>query len=166
MYRDTRLEKFDAASVVEVVEHLDPPRLRAFERVLFEFARPGPVVLTTPNREFNVTWETLPAVKFRHPEHRFEWTRRDFRDWATGVAGRFGYSVRFLPVGQEHPECGPPTQMGCSPGLVVRRVNYRVHPSASLLDVRRGVCVRPLRGVRTWGGNDLRCRLELPGRAR
>ena len=112
MYRDKRLDGFDAATVVEVVEHLDPPRLRAFERVLFEFARPGTVVLTTPNREFNVTWETLPAGTFRHADHRFEWTRREFQSWATGVAGRFGYEVRFLPVGPDHPEYGPPTQMG------------------------------------------------------
>jgi 3' terminal RNA ribose 2'-O-methyltransferase Hen1 len=112
MYRDKRLEQFDAAAVVEVVEHLDPPRLRAFERVLFEFARPGAVVLTTPNREFNVTWETLPAGQFRHPDHRFEWTRREFREWATGIASRFGYAVRFLPVGPDHPEYGAPTQMG------------------------------------------------------
>lgn len=112
MYRDGRLAGFGAATVVEVVEHLDPPRLRAFERVLFEFARPGTVVLTTPNREFNVTWETLPAGTFRHADHRFEWTRAEFRAWATGVAGRFGYSVRFLPVGPDHPEHGSPTQMG------------------------------------------------------
>ncbi|HET6574123.1 MAG TPA: 3' terminal RNA ribose 2'-O-methyltransferase Hen1 [Fimbriiglobus sp.] len=112
MYRDKRLAGFDAASVVEVVEHLDPPRLSAFERVLFEFARPRSVVLTTPNREFNVTWETLPAGRLRHPDHRFEWTRREFRDWATGIASRFGYTVRFLPVGPEHPEHGSPTQMG------------------------------------------------------
>ena len=101
MYRDKRLEGFDAAAVVEVVEHLDPPRLAAFERVLFEFARPRTVVLTTPNREYNVTWETLPAGKFRHPDHRFEWTRQEFQDWAQAVAGRFGYTVRFLPVGPE-----------------------------------------------------------------
>ncbi len=102
MYRDKRLEGFDAAAVVEVVEHLDPPRLSAFERVLFEFARPRTVVLTTPNREYNVTWETLPAGQFRHPDHRFEWTRQEFQDWATGIAERFGYAVRFLPVGPEH----------------------------------------------------------------
>jgi 3' terminal RNA ribose 2'-O-methyltransferase Hen1 len=78
MYRDKRLEGFDAAAVVEVVEHLDPPRLSAFERVLFEFAKPRTVVLTTPNREYNVTWETLPAGQFRHPDHRFEWTRQEF----------------------------------------------------------------------------------------
>jgi 3' terminal RNA ribose 2'-O-methyltransferase Hen1 len=111
-YRDKRLEGFDAATVVEVVEHLDPPRLSAFERVLFEFARPRMVVLTTPNREYNVTWETLPAGKFRHPDHRFEWTRAEFRAWADGVAARFGYRVRYLGVGPEHPEFGPPTQVG------------------------------------------------------
>jgi 3' terminal RNA ribose 2'-O-methyltransferase Hen1 len=72
MYRDKRLEGFDAAAVVEVVEHLDPPRLSAFERVLFEFARPRTVVLTTPNRDYNVVWETLPAGQFRHADHRFE----------------------------------------------------------------------------------------------
>lgn len=116
MYRDKRLEGFDAAAVVEVVEHLDPPRLSAFERVLFEFARPRTVVLTTPNREFNVTWETLPAGQFRHTDHRFEWTRREFQAWASGIASRFGYSVRFLPVGLEHSEYGPPTQMGVFDG--------------------------------------------------
>ncbi len=112
MYRDKRLAGFDAAAVVEVVEHLDPPRLAAFERVLFEFARPGVVVLTTPNREYNATWATLPAGQFRHPDHRFEWTRAEFREWAEGVAGRFGYAVRFLPVGADDPALGPPTQMG------------------------------------------------------
>jgi 3' terminal RNA ribose 2'-O-methyltransferase Hen1 len=112
MYRDRRLEGFDAAAVVEVVEHLDPPRLSAFERVLFEFARPRTVVLTTPNREYNVTWETLPAGQFRHPDHRFEWTRQEFQDWAQAVAGRFGYGVRFLPAGPEHETLGPATQMG------------------------------------------------------
>jgi 3' terminal RNA ribose 2'-O-methyltransferase Hen1 len=112
MYRDKRLEGFDAAAVVEVVEHLDRPRLSAFERVLFGFARPRTVVLTTPNREYNVVWETLPAGQFRHPDHRFEWTRQEFLGWASGVAARFGYSVRFVPVGPEHTALGPPTQMG------------------------------------------------------
>ena len=112
IYRDRRLEGFDAAAVVEVVEHLDPPRLAAFERVLFEFARPRTVVLTTPNREYNVTWENVGANKFRHPDHRFEWTRAEFRDWAEGVAGRHGYTVRFLPIGPVDETHGSPTQMG------------------------------------------------------
>jgi 3' terminal RNA ribose 2'-O-methyltransferase Hen1 len=111
MYRDKRLEGFDAAAVVEVVEHLDPPRLSAFDRVLFEFAKPRAVVLTTPNREYNVKWETLGAGRFRHPDHRFEWTRQEFRDWATGITTRFGYAVRFMSVGPEDDELGAPTQM-------------------------------------------------------
>ncbi|HEU4643347.1 MAG TPA: 3' terminal RNA ribose 2'-O-methyltransferase Hen1 [Gemmatimonadaceae bacterium] len=112
MYRDQRIAGFDAAAVVEVIEHLDPPRLAAFERVAFEFARPGTVVLTTPNAEYNVRWETLPAGRFRHRDHRFEWTREQFRRWATTVAERFGYAVRFTPVGPVDEEVGPPTQMG------------------------------------------------------
>jgi 3' terminal RNA ribose 2'-O-methyltransferase Hen1 len=111
MYRDARLSGFDAASVVEVIEHLDRPRLRAFERVLFESARPGAVALTTPNAEYNVKWPTLPAGKFRHQDHRFEWTRAEFQSWAADVASRFGYEVRFFPVGDEDPEFGAPTQM-------------------------------------------------------
>ena len=112
MYHDTRLAGYDAAAVVEVIEHLDPPRLAAFERVVFEFARPGTVVVTTPNAEYNVKWESLPAGRFRHRDHRFEWTREQFQTWAGGIADRFGYSVRFLPVGDADPSVGSPTQMG------------------------------------------------------
>jgi 3' terminal RNA ribose 2'-O-methyltransferase Hen1 len=111
MYRDARISGFDAAAVVEVVEHLDPPRLAAFERVLFEFARPGLVVVTTPNAEYNVKWESLPAGRFRHRDHRFEWTRAEFHAWAEGLAARFGYGVRHLPVGEEDAAVGPPSQM-------------------------------------------------------
>ena len=96
MYRDKRLEGFDAAAVVEVVEHLETPRLSAFERILFEFAHPRFVVLTTPNRDYNVAWETLPAGEFRHPDHRFEWTREEFQQWSTRVGELYGYAVRLL----------------------------------------------------------------------
>lgn len=112
IYRDERLTGFDAAACVEVIEHLDPPRLRAFERAVFEFARPGTVVITTPNAEYNVMWETLPAGQYRHRDHRFEWTRDEFRSWAEGVAKAHGYSVRFLPVGPVDEAVGSPTQMG------------------------------------------------------
>ncbi len=111
IYRDKRLEGYDAAAVIEVIEHMDLARLAAFERVLFEFAKPGTVVLTTPNVEYNVKWESLPAGKMRHRDHRFEWTREEFADWAHGICERFGYSVRFLPIGPEDAEIGAPTQM-------------------------------------------------------
>lgn len=111
MYRDPRLSGYDAAAVVEVVEHLDPPRLAAFERVLFEFAQPRLIAMTTPNSEYNVKWESLPAGKFRHKDHRFEWTRAEFQSWANGLCERFGYRARFLPIGDEDPVVGAPSQM-------------------------------------------------------
>ena len=110
-YRDRRLEGFDAAAVVEVIEHLDPPRLEAFGRVLFECARPGTVVLTTPNAEYNVRFDTLPAGTLRHKDHRFEWTRAEFQEWSDRTAARFGYTVRRAPIGPDDAEVGSPTQM-------------------------------------------------------
>jgi 3' terminal RNA ribose 2'-O-methyltransferase Hen1 len=110
-YRDARLEGFDAAAVVEVIEHLDPPRLGAFERALFGGARPGVVVLTTPNREYNVRFENLPAGKFRHADHRFEWTRAEFAVWCDGVCVTFGYTVRIEPLGDTDAHVGAPSQM-------------------------------------------------------
>ena len=112
MYRDRRLAGFDAAAVLEVIEHLDPPRLAAFERVLFEHAQPKAAILTTPNFEYNVKFPSLPEGRFRHKDHRFEWTREEFTVWARGICGRFGYAVRFVPVGPEDAAVGAPTQMG------------------------------------------------------
>ena len=111
-YRDKRLEGFDVATVIEVVEHLDPSRLVSFERVVFEFARPNTVVMTTPNVEYNVRFESLPAGRFRHKDHRFEWTREQYQGWAADAAARWGYAVEFKPVGPPDPLVGPPTQMG------------------------------------------------------
>jgi 3' terminal RNA ribose 2'-O-methyltransferase Hen1 len=110
-YRDRRLAGFDAAAVVEVIEHLDAPRLRSFELVVFGHAKPGTVVVTTPNREYNAKFEGLPAGKFRHRDHRFEWTRAEFEAWAGRVAADHDYGVRFLPIGPEDQELGAPTQM-------------------------------------------------------
>lgn len=110
-YRDERLANFDAAAIVEVIEHLDPAQLASFERVVFEYARPRTVVLTTPNREYNVFWESLPAGVMRHSDHRFEWTRAEFEQWASNVARLFSYSVRFLPVGPADVQVGSPSQM-------------------------------------------------------
>jgi len=112
MYSDKRLSGFDAAVVAEVIEHLDPPRLAAFERVVFEQAHPGMVLITTPNAEYNPLFPFLPSGQFRHKDHRFEWTRSEFQRWATDNADRFGYKVGFVPIGAADPIAGPPTQMG------------------------------------------------------
>ena len=110
-YRDKRLEGYDAAAVIEVIEHLDASRLSAFERVLFEFACPQIVVLTTPNVEYNVKFENLPAGRFRHRDHRFEWTRTEFQSWASDISKRFGYAFTFHPIGPTDENVGSPTQM-------------------------------------------------------
>ena len=110
-YTDVRLKGYDAAVLSEVIEHLDLPRLPALEYAVFGSARPRTVLVTTPNVEYNVRWESLPAGHVRHGDHRFEWTRAEFRAWAEAVAERHGYGVAFEPVGPDDPEVGPPTQM-------------------------------------------------------
>jgi 3' terminal RNA ribose 2'-O-methyltransferase Hen1 len=109
-YADDRFRGYDAAVLMEVVEHVDPPRLPAVERVVFGDARPRVVVVTTPNAEYNVRYDGLAGP--RHPDHRFEWTRREFRAWAGQVATAYRYRIRYVPVGDDDPEVGPPTQMG------------------------------------------------------
>jgi 3' terminal RNA ribose 2'-O-methyltransferase Hen1 len=116
-YADDRLTGFDAVVLMEVVEHVDPPRLPALERGVFGHARPVSVVVTTPNVEHNVRYEGLAPGRLRHPDHRFEWTRAEFRTWAERTAAAHGYAVRHVPVGDDDPEVGPPTQLA-----VFRRV--------------------------------------------
>jgi 3' terminal RNA ribose 2'-O-methyltransferase Hen1 len=110
-YRDDRLAGLDAAVLMEVIEHLDAERLPALERVVFGFAAPAMVIVTTPNAEYNPYFETLPDDAKRHPDHRFEWTRAEFRSWAEQTARAHRYQVGFRPVGPEHPVAGPPTQL-------------------------------------------------------
>ncbi|MEV8379057.1 3' terminal RNA ribose 2'-O-methyltransferase Hen1 [Kribbella sp. NPDC056861] len=110
-YADARLTGLDAAVLMEVIEHVDPPRLPALGQAVFGAARPGAVVVTTPNSEYNVRFEKLTAGEFRHPDHRFEWTRQEFRDWAASVCTAYGYGVEFRAVGPDDPDVGPPTQL-------------------------------------------------------
>lgn len=110
-YRDKRLEGFDGAALVEVIEHLDQSRLAALEQSVFEYARPEVVVVTTPNAEYNVKFENLEGGKMRHADHRFEWTRKQFEAWATDVALKHNYDVIFKPIGESDPEVGALSQM-------------------------------------------------------
>ncbi|WP_043174572.1 3' terminal RNA ribose 2'-O-methyltransferase Hen1 [Streptomyces sp. NRRL B-24484] len=110
-YTDARLKGYDAAVLSEVIEHLDLPRLPALEYAVFGAARPQTVVVTTPNVEYNVRWETLPAGHVRHSDHRFEWNRAEFAAWAERVARTYGYTVALRPVGPVDEEVGAPTQL-------------------------------------------------------
>ncbi|MGB3300728.1 MAG: 3' terminal RNA ribose 2'-O-methyltransferase Hen1 [Phormidesmis sp.] len=111
IYRDDRLQGYDAATVVEVIEHLEPGRLAAFEQVLFGLTQPELVIVTTPNVEYNVLYP-MSAGEFRDQDHRFEWTRQQFRDWAEAIAAKYGYAVDFQGIGDEYEKLGTPTQMG------------------------------------------------------
>jgi hypothetical protein len=111
VYRDARLQGFELATALEVIEHLDPPRLESFERCILQHARPRALFLTTPNREHNALFAGLRAGAFRHRDHRFEWTREELRTWAEAAARRSGYAVRFAGVGNDDPVHGPPTQV-------------------------------------------------------
>jgi len=110
-YADRRLHGYDAAVLTEVVEHVDPGRLGALEQAVFGAAAPPAVLVTTPNAEYNPRYPGLAPGAFRHPDHRFEWTRAQFRAWAQAVADRYGYAARFEPVGDDDAEGGPPTPM-------------------------------------------------------
>ncbi|WP_229405657.1 3' terminal RNA ribose 2'-O-methyltransferase Hen1 [Micromonospora sp. NBRC 110038] len=110
-YRDDRLRGYDAAVLMEVIEHVDPPRLPALEDAVFGHARPATVVVTTPNVEHNVRYEGLGAGRFRHADHRFEWTRAEFAAWVDRVAATYGYAAQIRGVGDDDPEVGPPTQL-------------------------------------------------------
>jgi 3' terminal RNA ribose 2'-O-methyltransferase Hen1 len=112
VYRDARLRGYDAAALVEVIEHIEPDRLHHFERAVFGDAKPGAVVVTTPNADYNVLFPTLRAGEFRHSDHRFEWSRAEFEAWCARVAGTYGYNVRIEPLGDVDETHGAPSQMG------------------------------------------------------
>jgi len=111
-YRDDRWHGADAAALVEVIEHLDRDRLPALADAVFGVARPKCVIVTTPNAEYNALFPALAAGSFRHPDHRFEWSRSEFRGWAASVADLYGYRVEHGGIGEPHPELGPVTQIG------------------------------------------------------
>ena len=111
VYRDARLAGYDALVLMEVIEHVDLTRLGALEVSVFGSARPGTVVVTTPNAEHNVRYDGLAAGTMRHKDHRFEWTRAEFAAWVDRVASTYAFDVRLSPIGVDDPEVGPPTQM-------------------------------------------------------
>ena len=111
-YRDRRFEGFDCACVVEVIEHIEPMRIPAFERSVFEFAATKTVILTTPNREYNENYKTMEENALRHGDHRFEWTRDEFRAWTEHICEKFGYTCVISGIGDNDEKLGTPTQMG------------------------------------------------------
>ncbi|MCP5419011.1 MAG: 3' terminal RNA ribose 2'-O-methyltransferase Hen1 [Gammaproteobacteria bacterium] len=134
LYRDARIQDSDVATLIEVIEHLEADRLPALERVVFEFARPGCVIVTTPNVEYNGNFQDLQPGQLRHSDHRFEWTRKEFREWAESIAARFAYTASFAGIGEDDPERGPPTQMA----VFARSDGLSAEPSSTRGDFSDG----------------------------
>lgn len=110
-YRDDRWAGTEAAALVEVIEHLDSDRLPLVECVVFGEAHPASVVVTTPNAEYNALFPKLAAGAFRHPDHRFEWTRAEFEAWAERIGATYGYRAAIHGIGRPDDALGAPTQM-------------------------------------------------------
>ncbi|PKP79958.1 MAG: methyltransferase type 12 [Alphaproteobacteria bacterium HGW-Alphaproteobacteria-18] len=101
---------FDCAVLIETIEHIAPDRLSLLERAVFSQMRPGTVVITTPNAEYNPLLG-VPPHRFRHPGHKFEWDRAKFRKWTAGVAARNRYQVACRDIAGAHPVVGGASQM-------------------------------------------------------
>jgi 3' terminal RNA ribose 2'-O-methyltransferase Hen1 len=110
-YKDQRISGFEGAALVEVIEHLDKPRLESLEQVVFKYAKPKCIIVTTPNREYNVLFEGLKEGQMRHQDHRFEWTRDEFKMWGSRIAETFNYEVIYKPLGDINEQYGGPSQM-------------------------------------------------------
>jgi 3' terminal RNA ribose 2'-O-methyltransferase Hen1 len=110
LYRDARYREIDAALLLEVIEHLEPFQLERLTRTLFGEQKPPLVLVSTPNREYNPRFD-LPAHELRHRDHRFEWDRREFRQWAELSAQSYGYRVEIHSIGEADPQFGPPAQL-------------------------------------------------------
>ena len=111
-YKDKRFEGYDCACIVEVIEHIEPMRIPAFERAVFEFAAPQTVILTTPNKEYNQHYVNMQENQLRHEDHRFEWTRAEFQAWAEHICRKFSYHCEITGIGAQDEQTGAPTQMG------------------------------------------------------
>ena len=110
-YRDSRWAEADVAVLVEVIEHLDEDRLPLVERIVFGEIAPKTIIVTTPNADHNALFSSLAAGAFRHPDHRFEWSRAEFKAWTAKIGETYGYAAEISGIGDEHAALGAPTQM-------------------------------------------------------
>ncbi|XP_032380889.1 small RNA 2'-O-methyltransferase isoform X2 [Etheostoma spectabile] len=128
---DARLRGFDLVTSIELIEHLPLADVERFSKVVFGYMTPVAVIVSTPNFEFNHLFHQ-PAG-FRHSDHKFEWTRAEFKSWALKVCLEYGYAVEFTGVGQAPP--GQQERVGfCSQIGVFRRLEGRQNGNMSFGD--------------------------------
>ncbi|KAM3915201.1 small RNA 2'-O-methyltransferase [Leptodactylus fuscus] len=117
--KDPALLGFDLITCIELIEHLETEDLEKFQDVLFGFMAPNAAVISTPNVEFNVLLSENP--RFRHPDHKFEWNRKEFQSWALNISRQYNYTVEFTGVGQAEPES---KDVGYCSQIGIFRKNY------------------------------------------
>ncbi|XP_033321982.2 hen1 methyltransferase [Megalopta genalis] len=138
-HNDKKLENTDAVICIELIEHLYPDTLRDLPENIFGFIKPKVAIMTTPNAEFNVLFPHFSG--FRHPDHKFEWTRQQFQDWAKNITSKYpDYEVTFDgickgPEGSEH--LGACTQMA----IFHRHSEYRDDYNQSATDLFNSVAI-------------------------
>ncbi|PYF06198.1 3' terminal RNA ribose 2'-O-methyltransferase Hen1 [Ureibacillus chungkukjangi] len=108
-YYDERLKGKDVLILCEVIEHIDEYRLPKIIQTILQDYRPRTLIITTPNQEYNEVYGM--GGDYRHPDHRFEWTREEFQTWCKTQNENHEYNIAFDGIGEEHELHGYPTQM-------------------------------------------------------
>ncbi|KYM82563.1 UPF0486 protein C1orf59 like protein [Atta colombica] len=86
---DVKLKNANAVICIELIEHLYPDTLIDLPFNIFGYIKPEVAIITTPNVEYNIVFPHLSG--YRHPDHKFEWTREQFQDWAQNIVVRYPY---------------------------------------------------------------------------
>ncbi|XP_031499970.1 small RNA 2'-O-methyltransferase isoform X2 [Nymphaea colorata] len=114
---DHRLYGVDIGTCLEVIEHMEEEQACVFGNLVLSTFCPHILIVSTPNHEYNSilhrsstemnisTDEALEEIaqaqpyRFRNHDHKFEWTRLQFNQWAVDLASRHNYSVKISGVG-------------------------------------------------------------------
>lgn len=90
----------EAVTALELIEHLHPEDIGQFSHTVFGVIEPKLVILSTPNSDFNPLFPNWEEGTLRHWDHKFEWSREEFREWVSNVVGLYPqYDVEFNGVG-------------------------------------------------------------------
>ncbi|XP_016985820.1 small RNA 2'-O-methyltransferase [Drosophila rhopaloa] len=97
------LRNTDAVVALELIEHVYDDVLSKIPSNVFGFMQPKLVVFSTPNSDYNVIFTRFNPLLpngFRHDDHKFEWTREEFKSWCLSIVEKYpNYMFSLLGVG-------------------------------------------------------------------
>ncbi|WAQ81527.1 hypothetical protein PtA15_1A869 [Puccinia triticina] len=111
-----RFKGLECVVMSEVIEHLFPHQLEQSIPLLFGSYQPQWIVITTPNHEFNQYIDQYSSAEtrshhrfldptgatdryFRDDDHKFEWTRDEFKTWCETIGSTYGYDYELSGCG-------------------------------------------------------------------